>query len=182
MADGELTYTLGFYPSQDRQDGTWHALKVAVDRRGVNVRYRKNYFDSGTLAAANDRPTLAELFKGPLDATQLQLVAETMPDQPRPGFYQVRVSVDLHDVHLEKQNNAWVGAVDVSFFVEGSRTARTIARKVEIPDDQLAAALEKGIVVNDSIGVEGRAGELRIVAQDRATGAAGSVRLSLGRK
>ena len=60
-------------------------------------------------------------------------------------------------------------------FIEGARTARTITRKIEIPDAQLAAALEKGIAVNDSSA----AGVLRIVAQDRSTGAAGFVRTHL---
>ena len=90
----------------------------------------------------------------------------------------MRVSVDLHDIQLAHVNNNWVGAVDVSFFIEGSRTARTITRNIEIPDDQLSAALKKGITVTDSVG----AGELRIVAQDRATGAAGSVRVSPGKR
>jgi hypothetical protein len=71
-----------------------------------------------------------------------------------------------------------VGVVDVSFFIEGARTARTITRKIEILENQLAATLEKGIVVNDSIG----AGVLRIVAQDRFTGAAGSVRIALSKR
>jgi hypothetical protein len=88
------------------------------------------------------------------------------------------VSIDLHDVQLENRNNAWVGGVDVSFFIEGSPTARTFTRKIEIPEDQLAAALEKGIAVNDSIGP----GMLRIVAQDRSTGAAGSVRMTVGKR
>jgi VWFA-related protein len=183
--DGELTYTLGFYPAPAEQDGAshnLHNLKVEVARRGVSVRYRQNYLATKTPAAANERPTLETLLKDPLDATQLGLVAETMPDPAKPGFWQVRVSVDLHDVHLENQNNIWVGAVDVSFFMEGSPTARMISRKVEIPADQLAAALEKGIAVSDSIAMNGPAGKLRIVAQDRATGAAGSVRVPLGRR
>jgi hypothetical protein len=100
----------------------------------------------------------------------------------RPEFRQVRASVDLHNVHLENRNNTWAGAVDVSFFLEGSRTARTVTRSLEIPDKQLAAALQRGIVVDDSIGVDGQTGELRIVAQDRATGAAGSLRVPLGNK
>jgi hypothetical protein len=61
-------------------------------------------------------------------ATQLQLVAETNPDQARPGFDELRVSIDLHDVHLENQNGIRVGGVDVSFFIDGARTARTIKR------------------------------------------------------
>jgi len=182
LDDSELSYTLGFYPAQEEQDGVWHKLKVEVARRGVRVRYREKYFASKTPDAATDRPTLEELFQGPLDATQLELVAETTPDQARPGSWQVRTSVDLHDIHLENENNTWSGAVDVSFFIEGSKTARTITRKVRIPNEQLAAALERGIVVNDSIAVNGSAGELRVVAQDRATGAAGTVTVPLGRR
>ena len=182
LDDAALTYTLGFYPAQEEQDGAWHKLKVQVNKPGVRVRYREKYFASRTLAEASDRPTLSELLKGPLDATQLELITETMPDRERPGSWQVRASVDLHDVHLENQNNTWSGAVDVSFFIEGSKTARTITKRVEIPDAQLAAALEKGIAVNDSIAVNGPAGELRIVAQDLATGAAGTVTVPLGRK
>jgi hypothetical protein len=183
--DGEPTYTLGFYPAQAEQDGVSHNvhdLKVEVARRGVSVRYRRNYFAPKTPAATNERPTLETLLKNPLDATQLELVAETMPDPAKPGFRQVHVSVDLHDVHLENRNNTWVGAVDVSFFIEGSKTARTITKKVEIPDAELAVALEKGIAVNDSIGVDSQTGVLRIVVQDRTTGAAGSVRAQLGKR
>jgi VWFA-related protein len=176
LDDGELTYTLGFYPAQESKDGSWHDLKVAVDRRGVSVRYRSSYLASGAVATANEAPTREALLNDPFDATQLELVTETTPDH-------VQVTVDLHDVHLEKQNDTWVGAIDVTFLVEGTHTARTITRKLEIPDGELAAALEKGIVVSDSIAADGRPGTvrdtLRIVAQDRATGAAGSLRIRL---
>ena len=173
--DGEVTYTLGFYPANDGNDGTWHDLKVAVDRRGVSVRYRRSYLASGMVVAAIEGPTREALLNDPFDATQLELVAEVSPDH-------VQVTIDLHDVHLEKQNATWIGAIDVTFLVEGSSRARTVTRKLEIPDAQLAAALEKGIVVNDSIAADGNTGTLRIVAQDRATGAAGSLRIRLNRK
>jgi len=196
--DGELTYTLGFYPMQEKQDGVSlkvHKLKVEVARRGVSVRYRQSYLASSAAAAASEGPaalarttdlrpvrSLEQLLKDPLDATQLELTAETMPDPARPGYWQVRVSVDLHDVHMEHENNMFVAAVDVSLTIEGSQTARTLTTKVKIPEDQLAAALEKGIAVTDSIAWDGQAGVLRIVAQDRATGIAGSVRAPLGRR
>jgi hypothetical protein len=115
-----------------------------------------------------------------LDVTQERLAAETTPDSAKPGFRQVRVSVDLHDIHLEKQDNMWVGGVDVSLSIEGSRSVRTITTKVRIPDALLAGALEKGIAVNDSIEADSQAARLRIVAQDRATGAVGSIRVPLG--
>jgi VWFA-related protein len=191
IADGEFTYTLGFYPMQEEQDGNWHNLKVEVARPGVSVRYREAYFAAKTMPAptpapaANDHPALPSLetlIRDPLDATQVRLVAETMPDPAKPGFQQVHVSVDLHDVHLEKLDNMWVGGVDVSLSIEGSRAARTITTKVKIPDALLASALEKGIAVNDSIEADSRAARLRIVVQDRATGAVGSIRVPLGGK
>jgi VWFA-related protein len=189
MEDGELTYTLGFYPTQEAQ-GDWHNLKVEVDKPGVNLRYRQNYFAARIAPApapapvANERPKIETLLKDPLDATQLRLVAETMPDPAKPGFWQVHVTVDLHDVHLEKQDNVWEGGVDVSLSIDGSRGYRTVSAKVKIPDAGLAAALEKGITVNDSIagndqGSGGLTGRLRVVAQDRATGAVGSIRVPL---
>jgi VWFA-related protein len=186
MDDGELTYTLGFYPMEDAQDGTWHGLQVRVDKSGVNLRYRENYFAArvapvpAPTPAATERPKIETLLKDPLDATQLRLVAETMPDPAKPGFWQVHVTVDLHDVHLEKQDNIWEGGVDVSMSIDGSRGYRTVSAKVKIPDAGLAAALEKGIRVNDSIDGNGLTGRLRIVAQDRATGAVGSIRVALG--
>jgi VWFA-related protein len=188
IADGEFTYTLGFYPASDAQDGEWHKLKVGVARPGVSVRYREAYFAAKTTPApaaapaANDHPTLEALIKDPLDATQVRLTAETMPDPAKPGFWQVHVTVDLHDIHLEKQDSMWVGGVDVSLSIDGSRTARTITTKVKIPDALLTSSLEKGIAVNDSIDRTGQTGRLRVVAQDRATGAVGSIRVPLGGK
>ena len=180
--DGELTYTLGFYPQQEDREGVWHKLKVEVNKRGVSVRHRGNYFASRAAPSANDRPTLEELLKDSLDATQLGLVAETMPDPERPGFYRTKVNVDLHDVQLVHENARWSGGVDVSFLVEGSGSVSTKTLKIDIPDDQFAAMLEKGIDAIESMDTAGKAETVRLVVQDRATGAAGSVRIPLARR
>ena len=181
VEDSELIYTLGFYPSQESQEGDWHKLKVSVDKRGVSVRYREAYFASKVLAGADQHPTLDQVLRNTLDAAEIGLRAETTPDQARPGSYKLRATVDLHDVHLEHRDARWVGGVDVSLYMEGAPSAYKITRKIEIPDDQLAAALEMGIVVDVSIGLPGPTGDLRVVVQDDATGAGGSVRVPLGR-
>jgi VWFA-related protein len=181
LDDADLGYTLGFYPSQAGQSPGWHKLKVKVNQSGVRVRYRQKYFAPGALVLEDQQVALPYWLKAPLDATQLQLVAQATPDQRRPGFSRVRVSIDLHDLHLENLNNTWVGAFDVSFVIEGSRSARTFVTKFQIPNDQLSAALEKGVSMIGSIASDGGLSELRIVAQDPATGAAGSVRVPLGR-
>jgi len=180
--DAASGYTLGFYPSQESA-AAWHTLKVKLNRPGVRppgirLRYRAKYFVPGPRPPQNEL-ALSGLLNEPLNATQLQLVAEATPDPARPGFCNVRASVDLHDVQLANEQNAWVGGVDFAFMVEGSRSARRISGRVRIPQDQLAYALRKGLSVNDSVALDGPVSQLRVVAQDRATGAAGSVRIPL---
>jgi hypothetical protein len=182
VEDSELIYTLGFYPSQESQNGDWHKLQVSVDKRGVGVRYREAYFAAKVTADADRRPTLAQLLRSTLDAAEIGLRAETTPDEARPGSYKLRAIVDLHDVHLEHQDARWVGGVDVSLYMEGAQSAYTITRKIAVPDDQLAAVLDAGVVVDVSIGLTEPTGELRVVVQDDATGAGGSVRVPLGKK
>ena len=45
MQDGEVSYTLGFYSQHEKADGSFHMVKVKVDRVGVDVRHREGYFD-----------------------------------------------------------------------------------------------------------------------------------------
>lgn len=175
--DSASGYTLGFYPSMDSA-AAWHTLKLKLNQPGVRLRYRKKYFVPGSRPPRNEL-ALADLLREPLNATQLQLVAEATPDPVRPGFCNVRASVDLHDVQLAREQDTWVGGVDFAFLVEGSNAARRIAGRVRIPEDRLADALRKGLSVSDSFALGSPVSRLRVVAQDRATGAAGSVRIPL---
>ncbi len=40
-------YALGYYPSERRGDGSWHRVKVRVQRSGVTVRTHEGYLDIG---------------------------------------------------------------------------------------------------------------------------------------
>src|SRR5262249_23951721 len=42
--DGRVTYTLGYYSTDAKQDGRFRDIKVTVDRPGAAVRARKGYF------------------------------------------------------------------------------------------------------------------------------------------
>lgn len=184
--DGDLTYALGFYPEQEDRDGLPHDLKVEVARRGVSLRYRENYFAARAADAANDTvndsPALQQLLGNPLDTTQLQLTAQATPDQARPGFLQVKVNVDLHGLALEQRDAVRSGMIDVSFYVEGSGNVGTKTLKIGIPEEQFASYLAKGIDTAQSVETTGRAQALRVVVQDRTSGATGSVTVPLGKR
>src|SRR5258708_28540059 len=46
VTDTQVSYTLGFYPTNEKYDSKFHEIKVQVlARSGLNLRYRKGYFD-----------------------------------------------------------------------------------------------------------------------------------------
>jgi VWFA-related protein len=177
--DGELTYSLGFYP-ESVADGVWHNIKVEISRPGVSARYRKNYFAARPQDAPSDRPTMEQLVKEPLNSTQLELLAEMTPDPGQPGRLHVKVSVDPHNLQWKHENALRSGAVDVAFFVEGSAQVQTRSETFDnIPDNQFESFLGRGIRIEDTLDAAGSAKSLRIVVQDRTSGAAGSVTIPL---
>lgn len=206
--DAANNYTLGFYPSADALDGKLHAITVKLatltesapvnpalkvlnaiagieTKPAIEVRYRSEY-----LAAAKHGPLLASaavasavpasvksLFESPLNATAIGLTAAATPDGP--AKYQVSITIDLHDLHLERQSTAFVGSAEISFHVEGSTTIRTERARIQLTEDQLPAALQAGMALKDSFMAEGQNPAVRIVVRDLATGALGSLRVPL---
>jgi hypothetical protein len=87
--------------------------------------------------------------------------------------------MDLHDVQLERANARRSGSIDLSFLLVGTGEVWTKTIRIDIPDNQFDAALDKGITTNELLETDGKARDLRVVVQDRTTGAAGSVRIPL---
>ena len=141
VEDSDVTYVLGFYPSENSQDGKDHKLTVNVTRSGVNLRHRGSYFAAKAQNEAAERPSPERLLRDPLDATQIGLLARAVPDQTDAGLVNIQVNVDLHDVQLRNESGKWVGSVEVTFYVEGSRAAQVTSRSIEIPEDQLVTAV-----------------------------------------
>ena len=138
-------HTLGFYPMEEARDDWAQAEGRGGEGGGQFAISLENYFAARVAPApaparpANERPKIETLLRKTLgrDATATG-GQEAMPDPAKAGFWQVRVTVDLHDVHLEKQDDLWVGAVDVSMSIDGSRGYRTVGAKVTIPDAGLS--------------------------------------------
>jgi len=175
----DVTYSLGFYPPESAQDGQVHNLSVRVSRPGISLHYRTSYVALKPGFEAPKLPTIDQLLRDPLDATQIGVLAQASPDLARPGFFNVHVSMDLHDLQLYPEDGKWNGAVEVAFYFENSRSAQIANRKIEIPEDQLATALANGIGFDHAVEFQGMSGQLHIAVVDKATGAAGSLRIPL---
>ncbi len=179
VEDGDVTYALGFYPDLSAQGEKWHNLKVGVARHGVELRYRTGYFAQREGDTANDPPALDQLLKEPLDSAQLELRAEAHPDPTRPGVLDLKVNIDLHGVSFSHGNSRRSGAVDLSFYVEGTHRLFRKPLKIEIPDDQFDAVIAKGLDAVAPIDITDGVEALRVVVQDKTTGAAGSLTVPL---
>ncbi len=180
--DSRSSYVLGFYPYENLLDGKYHKLTVKLKNAKLNqvyeVRYRLGYFAT-KVALPVPPPTPQELFEGPVDSTRIGLSAQAAADAEHPGLYSVNVTVDLRDIHLDAKEGHFMGAFDLSIPNPSMQhTVRTTTVAVDLTQQQLAGALENGFTGSVN-GVESASGEIRVAVRDRATGAAGSVRIPI---
>ena len=179
--DAQNVYTLGYYPAEEALDGKYHRVTVRMSRelssKTLELHYRPGYLATKSALPA-PAPSLEDLLESPLDATGIGLAAQATPDPDRPNAYQVRVSVDLRDIRLERKDGQFTGAFEVSFLFPNSQSAKTKTIPIEIAfsEEQFAKEMERGYLLRAS-GIEGATGEIFVAVRDRATGAAGSLRI-----
>ncbi len=176
--DASTGYVLGYYPAENILDGKYHTITVklhnkAPDKQTLEVRYRPGYVAT-KVALATPSPTPGELFEGPVVSARIGLAAQATPEAQHPGLYDVSLTVDLHDIQLDRKDGHFTGAFDVSVPNPSSKgTVNTGTVAVSLTDEQFAKALENGFNVSLT-GAKSESGEIRVVVRDRATGIAGS--------
>jgi Ca-activated chloride channel homolog len=181
--DAGTGYILGYYPAENILDGKYHTITVelhnkAPDKQALEVRYRPGYLATKT-ALATPSPAPGELFGGPVVSVRIGLAAQVTPETQHPGLYDLRLTVDLHDIHLELKDGHFIGAFDVSVPNPSSKgTINTGTVAVNLTDEQLAETLENGFNVSLT-GARSQSDEIRVVVRDQATGIAGSLRIPI---
>jgi VWFA-related protein len=116
MEDDRVIYHLGFYPVDQKLDGSYHGLSVKVARKGadrVEVRARKGYFavDAKTADNGHWRELLNESMQNPMEATRIGLRGSALPLEGQPGVYRLEVTLDLDDLHPDHQRDRWVANI-----------------------------------------------------------------------
>jgi VWFA-related protein len=185
ITDAQVSYMLGFYPSENGFDGKFHNITVKVARNDVEVRHRAGYLavkDQGP----NDqerKAIISELLSSPLDAAQVGLEAAAQPMPEKPSSYRVRLRVETADLRLERHNDHWTGAVDLVFHVESSKQKAVQLRTfpIDLTEDRFRTALLHGLFLEETVTTDRPSDRLHVVVQDHATGSAGSLWLSLVR-
>ncbi len=185
VAEAEVTYMLGFYVDDKGLDGKSHDLSVKLAKRpetgGAIVRYKRSY-----LASRPPHPSITDLVQDSFDATEVGVMAATAPDPAKPGTNVVQVRVDLGDIQFEHRDDKWVAAVDLGMALEGpngrTSTAATVTTNLNLSDEQLQKGLTAGLIIDSVAPAPSQPSHLRVVVQDKASGAAGSVRVPISPK
>jgi len=187
VEDSEVTYALGFYPQNVKLDGSYHKLSVELAKKGFEVRARKGYYasDSKPPGEKERKKSIDEILDSPLDATGISLTALAEPVRGKPGVYDLALTFDLSGLHMERQGDRWVASMDfVTYFPAAKKpNGDQQVLKISLSEQRLQESLAKGYTVHRAWNAPNapavHKGDLRLVVQDRATGAAGSVRLHM---
>ena len=181
------TYTLGFYVDDKALDGKVHDLSVKVAKKpetnGAKIYSRKSYLATPQA----QRVSMAELAADHLDATMIGLMAATGPDPAKPGVHQVQVRVSASDLQFERKGDKWTAAFDLGLALEtgGKLSSNVNVKAIQLPDlttDQLKQAFAAGLDIDNTVPSPSAPGMLRVIVQDKASGAAGTVRIPIAPK
>jgi VWFA-related protein len=183
IGDAQTSYTLGFYPSEGALDGKFHNLEVRVPRKDVEVRHRTGYFALKDQAPTEKerRAIMTELLTSPLDASQIGLQASLQAVPGSPKAFHLALRIDASDLNLEHRDGRWVGTLDMAIRLESSKqkTVQIRSYPINLPEADFRVALQRGLLLENTVTAERPNDRVRIVVQDPATGFAGSVWLPL---
>jgi VWFA-related protein len=182
--DAQVTYTLGFYPAQETLDGKYHELNVKVARKGLDVRHRKGYIAvEGAALSDDERATaLRDAMWSPLEASAIEIVARV---DLNAGALDLSLAINPETFTLEQKQDRWVGGLDV-FLAQRDAQGKALETTRDSLDLNLTAGRYASRQANwlalaKTLRPKPEAVQLRVIVQDRLTGALGSVHVPLSR-
>jgi hypothetical protein len=179
VEDSSVTYTLGFYPQNDKFDNSFHTLKVKLmEFPHLDLRYRHGYLDQ--TAPAQDeklrRAALADSVVSPLDANGIGLRATV---RLTGAGFDLNLRVDPKSIQLDPQGDRWAGKLDL-LFVEMDPHGKQVygvddTLSMEFRQPNYERVQQEGLLYHRLIPRDLKASELRVIVRDAATGALGSI-------
>lgn len=169
--DARVSYALAFTPAEGALDGRYHAIKLEVKRPGVQLRYRAGY------VAFADPPqtSLAQAIMSPADFTGVGI---TVGLQPAPGGVSIRVSIDPHNLTIEKVGDDYQVTIEM-VMVTGklSHAPKYAPVKLKIGADARERVMTEGLLVGMNLKAATGPMAYHIGVRDTTSGAIGTVHL-----
>ena len=171
MDDGRVTYSLGYYPTNQKWDSKFRQVKVEVRRSGTDVRHRSGYLALPSEVAKGDS-TLADLARSALDATAIGLTVNAEGSN-------VGIRVDAGGITLRPAGNLFDVAIDIliAHSMPNGELVKSFDKtlNLQLSREQRDQILQEGFTLNRTVDIRPSATALHVVVRDAPSGRAGSV-------
>jgi len=186
LDDSRVTYTLGYYSADAKEDGAWRDIKVEVKRPGLDIRARKGYFAmraTDLSADARARQIRAGIWS-PVESTALPITAEVAFIENPPNSLEVDVELDPRIVAFHHEGDRWKATLDMVFVQKDAHGAQLGEGgmdnlSIALTDENYKKVMGQGLIHRYRGARQPSATTLRIVVRDATTGAVGSVTVPL---
>jgi VWFA-related protein len=185
LADGQFSYTLGFYPKHGKWDGKFHELKVHVKEKGLNLRYRKGYFASPDPPNGDTekQAALDAALASPVEWTNLDLTATLKGFEAASRSLQIQVGFDIHELLLGPKDGRWNGKLYVFFDQLGAGDKLITSEKetfgLNLKEETYDTLQKIGLRFSGIVVLSPDVVNLRVIAQDTSSGSIGTVKIPI---
>jgi hypothetical protein len=181
--DTRVTYTVGYYSTDETQDGKFRDIQVRVNRPRLDVRHRKGYFalkPADNTAKTRQDESRAAVWS-PLESTAIAMnVRADFIDQPEPNTLNLFVQIPPGAVAFTKEGERWKAEVDIVYVQkdeEGRAQGEGVSDSLSLglTDANYAKIAKDGLIRQRRILRQPAATTIRIVVRDATTGSVGSL-------
>lgn len=183
MDDGNVSYTLGFYPStEDDRGAQVHRLAVSVSRAGIRLRYGNTY-QRAALPVTVNPGDLGRAMSRPVDAIAIAVKASVTKVRDRLGLDAV---VDAGGLGFALDGDRWTGRIEFAArfttadaVVAGDPISRSLS--FNLSQEKYDAAVRDGITYHHELQIPPKAVELKLLFANPASGKIGTLTIPLSR-
>ena len=178
--DSRVTYTLGFYPKDSSNDGSFHSIKVKVPgHEHMSLRYRDGYFEP---APPQQDPHLREVQMlhsvfSPVDATAIELSGSVSPIAGHEC--ELKLHIGLASVSLSPEGGQWTGRLALAVYGrdDSGNAYESLSKTVDLKlqQDSYDNALKTGLPYARSFRLDPKATSLRVMVRDLGSGNIGTL-------
>ncbi|MGO4880336.1 MAG: hypothetical protein ACLP59_05880 [Bryobacteraceae bacterium] len=167
-----LHYTLGFYPKDSNDPGSFHPLKVKVaGDEHLTLHYRTGYFEPERPSRdARLRQTeLEQAIWSPMDASAIELNG-SVAHAAAAGAYELKLKIGLAGVDMQSANGRWDGQIEVAVVErdnsgnEYEPASQTLG--LALRQESYDQAMKNGLPYHCAFKLDPKATSVRVVVRD----------------
>lgn len=182
-------YTLGFYLPDGERDSKYHALRVKVDRPGLQLFYRQGYYAGNTDLPVPEKVTgeLESALLNQVDSAGVGITARLDAPSGTPPAVTIHLNLDPTTLSLTEKGTEkggeWTGKVDETL-IELSESGGTLTKVSDVKEFSVTNASRakfdhEGVAWPFSIPLIKGAVKITVVVRDLKTGRVGSLTIPL---